>query len=264
MKVPISQFSIPSFLTALFALFLVVRGAIAAEEAGAPIIAAPPTGGDAIQMIIAPPDRIPEVDPIALYGNEMIFDVYRKGLKVGEQSMYFSRNAEGDLFVQVRFHLAINVLFITAYTYDYEASEIWRDNQIVALTAHVDDNGKVAATSARLDEGVFKIDGPRGTILADSWVFPTNHWHRGQVESSVLLNTLTGALAHVRVERRGIDKVSTGSGGVDAERFSYTGDLHDTDVWYDARGRWVKMRFKAKDGSTIEFACRKCSAVEEG
>jgi len=251
MKVSVSLFSIALFAV-LAAVALPAVAAEPAQDSGVPVVGPPPA------------DKIPVVDPIALYGDEILFDVYRKGQKVGEQSMYFSRNATGDLFVQVRFRLAIDVLFFTAYTYEYEASEIWRDNKMIALTSHVDDDGKVAKTSARLEDDVFKIDGPRGTVLASSWVFPTNHWHRGQVESTVILNTLTGSLAHVRIERRGVEKVPTDRGDVDAEHFVYTGDLRDTDVWYDAAGRWVKMTFKAKDKSTIEFRCRKCMPTVEG
>jgi hypothetical protein len=255
MKVSISLFSI--------AILGVLAGppAVAAEDV-APTRAdtsAPPP----VQTVSAPhPDKIPEVDPIALYGNEILFDVFRKGKKVGEQWMYFSRNPAGDLSVQVRFHLGVDVLFFRAYTYDYESSEIWRDNKVIALAARVDDNGKVSSTSARIEDGVFKIEGPKGPIFASSWVFPSNHWHRGQVESSVILNTLTGALAHVDIQRRGIEKVPMGEGATDAEKFTYTGDLHDTDVWYDVAGRWVKMAFKAKDKSIVEFICRKCAPTE--
>jgi hypothetical protein len=262
MKVSASLFSIGIF-GVIFACVLAAAPVPAADESAAPASDVPAAGGQTLQTVSAPPaDKIPDVDPIALYGNEMFFDVYRKGQKVGEQSMYFSRNSAGDLFVEVNFHLGVDVLFFTAYTYDYKSSEIWRGNKVIALTAHVDDDGKVAATSARMDDGVFKIEGPKGTVLASTWVFPTNHWHRGQVETSVILNTLTGTLAHVKTERRGIEKVPTGQGPVDAEKFTYTGDLHDTDVWYTADGRWVKMAFKAKDKSTVEFICRKCAPSE--
>lgn len=35
------------------------------------------------------------------------------------------------------------------------------------------------------------------------------------------------------------------------------GDLRTT-VWYDDRGRWVKRRLRGRDGSTVNYACRRC------
>lgn len=224
--------------------------------AGAAAVAEPEPS---VQSIVAPPTSLPVIDPIALYGNEMVFDVFRKGKQIGDQVMTFSRDAQGDIHAQGRFHMQIDILFIKgAFTFDYSASEIWRDNKMISMAAEVSDDGEITRTTARLDGDVFKIEGTEGTFLADHWIIPTNHWHRGQVEATTLLNTLTGKIVHVKVERHGIDRVETAQGTVEAERFTYTGDLHDIDVWYDVDGRWVKMRFKARDSSYIEYVCRKC------
>ncbi|MDX2142520.1 MAG: DUF6134 family protein [Rhodospirillaceae bacterium] len=204
-----------------------------------------------------PPDQIPKIDPTTLYGNEIVFDVFRKGSKVGSHVTSFERNG-ADLTVISRFNLAIDVLFFTAYSFDYQSTEVWRDGALVGLAVGVVDGGKKSAVTAKVEDGLFKIEGPRGPSIASSWVFPTNHWNRGQVNSTTILNTITGRLSKVEIIRRGIDRVETAQGPVDAEHFEYTGDLRDTEVWYDADHRWVKMQFKAKDGSTIEYRCLRC------
>ena len=234
-------------MLALFLAFAAVAAAVAAES---------PSG--AVQQISPPLEgNVPDIDPIALYGGDIIFDIYRKKSRVGEQRMSFRR--DGDrLLVTAHFHLAVKVLFIEAYSFDYEASEIWRDGKLIGLSATVDDDGKGANTTARVDGDLFRIEGPSGAILTSSWVFPSNHWHRGQVSAKTIINTLTGKLAQINVLSRGIDRIDTGGGPVDAEHFEYTGDLHDTEVWYDREGRWVKMTFKAGDGSRIEYRCRQC------
>jgi hypothetical protein len=222
-----------------------------------------PTGVGAatpVRTVSPPPARlIPDTDPLMLYGKEIIYDVYRKNRKVGEHKMTFARDAIGDLRVDALFHLQIDVLFFKgAYTFDYSAAEIWRDKQMVSMAAIANDNGKVSKTSAILDKGVFKITGPKQTVYASSWVFPTNHWNRGQVESRVVLNTLNGRLADVEIIHDGFEMVEVAGRMLEAERFTYTGDVHDTDCWYDRAGRWVKMRFKAKDDSIVEYICRQC------
>ncbi|MBM3513748.1 MAG: hypothetical protein FJX59_08535 [Alphaproteobacteria bacterium] len=218
----------------------------------------------AIQEVSPPADhQIPTIDPLTLYDGEIVFDVFRKRSRVGEHRIVFARDGE-RLSVNAYFRLSVKVLFINAYTFDYQSTEIWDGQNLIGLSANVDDGGKLASITAKRDGELFRIDGPRGPVLSSSWVFPTNHWHRGQVETPTILNTLTGQLANITVVRKGIDRIDTANGPVDAEHFEYTGDLRDTDVWYDRDGRWVKMSFKAKDGSKIEYRCRRCGSAPAG
>jgi len=211
-----------------------------------------------VQNVNPPPaDQIPDIDPIRLYGNEIVFDVYRKNSKVGEHRATFSRQGD-DLMVTSQMNIAVDVLFFTAYRFEYESTEVWRNGELRAISVNVDDNGKIARTTAKVEDGLFKIDGPRGSFIGSSWVFPTNHWHRGQASSTTILNTLNGRLSQVEVVPRGIEQIVTAQGTVEADHFEYTGQLRDTEVWYDAQNRWVKMRFKARDGSAIEYRCRQC------
>lgn len=204
-----------------------------------------------------PPDKVPDIDPIALYGGDIVFDVYRKGSKIGEHRTRFTRRGD-TLTVISRMSLAVDVLFFTAYSFEYDSTEIWRNGEVVAVNVNTDDNGKISSVEARNEDGLFKVTGPKGTFIASSWVFPTNHWHRGQAMSKTILNTLNGRFNQIEVVQRGIETVQTAQGSIAAEHLEYTGQLRDTEVWYDAQNRWVKMRFKARDGSFIEYRCRQC------
>jgi hypothetical protein len=50
---------------------------------------------------------------------------------------------------------------------------------------------------------------------------------------------------------------------VEATHYKYEGEIQN-DVWYDAEGRWVRMKFLGDDGSAIEFRCRKCFPASSG
>lgn len=196
-------------------------------------------------------------DPRALYGDEMVFSVLRGGKPVGEHRVAFSRDGD-DVVVDVRYKVAIEVLFVTAYRYTYTSRSRWRDGCLVSLEAAVDDDGQRSSVVARADGDGLAIDGPAGVLRADPGVYPTDHWHPGVLGSTQVLNTLTGRINAVRLVERGPATVAVNGGDRPARHFAYTGDL-DTEVWYDDRGRWVKLRFRARDGSTIESVCRQCA-----
>ena len=72
-----------------------------------------------------------------------------------------------------------------------------------------------------------------------------------------VINTITGKINDVELQRRDTTAISTKHGDITATHYAYQGDL-TTEVWYDDNGKWVKMRFPGKDGVMIEYKCRVC------
>lgn len=223
------------WLIPLFALAFSASGATAAET-GKPVA--------------------PAVDPVALYGTEIYFDVFREGEKVGFHRARFSKSG-ADLVVDSRFQLQIDVLFFTAFRYLYTSEGRWRRGQLESLKASVNDDGATSALEASKTGDSMMLKNAEGTVIVEAPLFPTNHWNAAVLSQSRVLNTLTGRVNNVRIVPRRREPVPTERGDVMATHHAYTGELA-TEVWYDDAGRWVKMRFKARDGSTIEYICRRC------
>ena len=196
-------------------------------------------------------------DPLAVYGTEHRFAVMRNGDVVGSHRLQFERTADG-LSIGAQFELEIPFLFFTAYSYSYRSAALWRDGRLVRLEAETDDDGEISKVAAeRRGEGALWITGPKGEYTAPPDLLPTNHWNPEVVTRDRVLNTITGALNAVTIRDLGEDEVQTSDGVVRARHYLYTGELQN-EVWYDKSGRWVKMRFPARDGSVIEYLCRTC------
>lgn len=196
------------------------------------------------------------MDPQALYPDGLTFDVTRNGSVIGRHQTTFA--PQGDaLAVSSRMTLSITVLGLTLFSYGYESTGTWRDGQPVAVQARIDDDGTVETVDARWTGDAFVVDGPKGRETAATPVFPTNHWNAAVLTEDRVLNTLTGGFNAVSIVPGPVERVVTGSGPREARRFDYTGELRAS-VWYDARGRWVKLRFEGRDGTPIEYVCRVC------
>jgi len=215
-----------------------------------------------IMVQVGPKQPHEPIDPLELYPEGLEFNVYRKGSRVGRHKVEFETE-DGELRVRSHFKLKVKVLFVTAYKFEFESLGVWRDGVLQSMTAETNDNGKESSVEAYLaEDGKFYATGRKGSYIADKWVYPSNHWNIGAVDSSVVLNTINGQLAQVEVFGRGIDTVETASGPVDAERFDYTGELEATSVWYDRDGRWVRMVFTTRQGETLEYVCKECGLGE--
>ena len=192
-----------------------------------------------------------DTDPLALYGDEIVFDVLRKGEMWG-RIPYGSIGNGRALFVESRFELAIKILFIPVYSFSYLSTARWRDDTIEFLDVDVDDNGERFFTSRLGEEDATEIRSSNGQGRISGQIFPTNHWNADVLRASKVLNTLTGKMNNVRIEARGQEYVPTEEGDVKAMRYAYTGEL-ETEVWHDQEDRWVKMRFVGKDGVLIDY-----------
>lgn len=198
-------------------------------------------------------------DPLAVYGNAHRFAVMRNGETVGSHDLLFENTPRG-FTVEARFELEIPFLFFTAYRYRYHSISEWREGRLFRLAADIDDDGERSRVLAeRRADGNLQLSGPKGSSVAPASIFPTDHWHPGVVNQTQVLNTITGRVNSVEIRDLGDEEVETSQGSVRARHYLYTGQLNN-EVWYESSGRWVKMRFPARDGSIIEYVCETCGS----
>lgn len=193
--------------------------------------------------------------PMTLYPHGLTFDVLRDGSVVGQHRTTFRRDGDA-LTVSARMDLTVKLLGLTLYGFAYQSTAEWRDGALRSLTAVTDDDGTVTRVTAQEEGGEMRVEGPNGAAGTEAPLFPTNHWHAGVLTRDQVLNTITGRIATVTITPGPVEWVSTGSGPRSARRFDYGGAIQ-VSSWYDAAGRWVKLRFK-RGGSTIEYRCRVC------
>lgn len=200
-------------------------------------------------------------DPSALYGGGLLFEIQRNGSPVGEHRVDFSPGATpGTVAVAARSTIAVPFLGFTAYRFRYESHSLWRNGALERLDAETDDDGARTRVTARRDGGLIRVDGAAGAYALPAPLFPTDHWNASVLTAPAVLNTITGAANAVTITAEGREDRPTGTGPRPATRYRYAGELQ-AQVWYDDAGRWVGLRFSARDGSVIEYRCRRCGGT---
>jgi hypothetical protein len=200
---------------------------------------------------------LPAADPFRLYGREIRFDVERDGNVVGQHVVTFTRTDRG-VRAESRADIEVQLLFLTAYTFRYQARELWKDGELLSIEASTNDNGDYTHVEAVRDAAGLQISSSAGSYEAPA-VPPTSHWNAALLQGGPLLNTLTGELSSVQFFDQGLDTVVTRKSALRARHYLYSGDLNG-EIWFDEEGRWVKLRFRANDGSLIDYICRSCQA----
>lgn len=201
-------------------------------------------------------------EPEKLYGDRILFDVLRKGSVVGQHETVFERK-DGTLIVTSIMNIEIKALFFNVYSFDYRSVEYWRKGQLSELKVDVNDGGEITDIDITHEDATALIK-TNGEIIKDDKAFlSTNHWNSDVLDEDRVFNTLTGSFNDVTITHQGKEDVTIGETTILANRYEYRGELTDTWVWYDDKGRWVKLEFIARDGSTITYQCRKCTTAQK-
>lgn len=258
-KPPTRAWAILVWMTLIAGLIWLASGPEALSQTRSNSDASMPEKIGLVEVPVLKPQQRSSTDPFALYPDGLRFDVYRKGSRVGRHTVEFKK--DGDVLkVESHFKLKVKILFVTAYKYEFHSLGVWKNGEFQSVKAEINDNGNKQTVDGFVDaSGRFFSKGYKGEFVAESWVYPTNHWNVGAVDSDVVLDTLNGRLSKVEILQQGIESIETrNNGAIDAERFEYTGELNDVIVWYDRDGRWVGMKFTTLKGETLTYVCREC------
>jgi hypothetical protein len=205
---------------------------------------------------LAPVPAWSKTSPDRLYSGPIEFEILRNNTPVGTHRVAFEQRDDG-LSVTVTSDIVVRFLAVPVYRFHYQSQTLWADGQLKSVKAVTNDDGDVSTVEAKAEGREAVIEGPAGRMTAPLPFFAIDHWNADELAQSVVLNNITGKLDRVRVIAAGANEIETADGPRAADRYDIEGDLTFT-AWYDPSGRWIGLSFKGKDGSTIQYLCRRC------
>lgn len=161
--------------------------------------------------------------------------------------------AQGDS-TEVLSHANFDVpfLFLYAYRYRHEARERWRGNCLDGLESRTVTNGKVEEVDAVAADGALRVTGPAGDARLPPCVMSFAYWDPRILQADRLLNSQTGEWVPVRVEARGIERVTVAGRSIPATRHRLSTPELRIDLWY-ADGRWVGLAAPTPGGRILRY-----------
>ncbi|PPC77858.1 hypothetical protein C4K68_08085 [Pokkaliibacter plantistimulans] len=200
-----------------------------------------------------------------LYGKQPLrFTVMRKGQAIGSYTTRFVDDA-GGFRVEAQMAIEVKVL-LWDYRYQYQAEEVWQRSRsgdvLDQLQVAVNDDGQPFRLSLQRQGQQLVGHSSDGELAVTLPMLTTQHYNAAVLRQSQVLNTLTGKVNRIKVVALGQQVISAQGQQRQAQHYRYEGELHDTEVWYDDEGRWLRLRFRGKDGTAIEFICQQCGLPE--
>ena len=190
-------------------------------------------------------------------GTSVVFGIHHEDHgEVGEHRVSFSRQGE-DLVVSVDNLITVEIFFITAFRFEAERREVWRDGRMIAYDSRTHDDGTDIQVSARTEGDKLVIDGPEGRIEAPAGTFPTHPWNPAFLGQTLVMDTKTGRLLNIETVEAGRETINAGGRMIRALKHRITGDTR-REIWFDEEGNLVQLRLYA-DGKAVTFTLEEVS-----
>ena len=188
----------------------------------------------------------------AISGEALRFQVYLDEKPIGEHSFRISDNGE---LQRIASNAAFDVdfLFINAYRYRHNSSEVFRNGCLQEIRTTTDDNGKRYRVEGSSRGEGFRFEHQDGVEQADGCLMTFAYWDPGFLDQKRLLNAQTGELERVSVRAKGKETIEVGNRQVPATRYALTTDKLTIDLWYNEALGWVGLSSDTGKGRRLIY-----------
>lgn len=182
------------------------------------------------------------------------FSVLRNGEPVGTHVVQFHGD-DGDMQITVDTNVVVKIAMIPVYRFEHHDAEVWHGGHLISLASTTNDDGTKHKLSVTRTDAALAVTGDGNATRLPPETVPASLWNPATVGQTQLLNTLDGHAMAVHVADLGSDTVNVGGTPRAAHHYAMAGDLA-RELWYDASGTLIQVRFKAKDDSDITYVLK--------
>ena len=182
------------------------------------------------------------------------FDVALDSKSIGYHT--FRIDNDGDRQVlETEASFDVKFLFVTAFRYRHENTEVWNDGCLRSVYARTDSNGKIYDVKGAAKEDSFVLTtNAAADTLSSECVQTFAYWNPEILQAKRLLNTQTGEYEEVSVVLEGYESIAVDGELIEAVRYRLTAKAGDIRLWYARNDNtWLALEAPAKGGRTIRY-----------
>lgn len=181
------------------------------------------------------------------------FDVLLNDKPIGTHT-FAVQESNDQLVLETEASFDVKFLFVTAFRYRHQNTEIWAGGCLASIDAMTDSNGKMLEVRGQRAADGFAIDDGEGSSELTGCVQSFAYWNPAVLESERLLNSQTGDYETVTVTYDGPDQVTVAGQQVGAYRYTMAAKGGDITLWYSRDElTWLALEAPAKGGRTLTY-----------
>ena len=180
------------------------------------------------------------------------FRVLLDGDKIGYHRFELENDGElRRLTSEAKFD--VRFLFINAFRYRHQNTEIWADGCLQSIDARTQSNGKKLSVLGERDSDGFLIDDGSQVNTLDDCVMTFAYWNPEFLRQQRLLNPQSGEYLDVIVEEVGSEPITVRGEQVPASVYRVTANKMELKLWYSPNDEWLALESIARGGRVIRY-----------
>jgi hypothetical protein len=187
---------------------------------------------------------------IADDGRAWRFNVYLDKKLIGWHTFELNP-AAGTLRSEARYD--VKFLFLTAYSYAHEATEVWDGPCLQRLKAQTDDNGAVSSLEGLRDGDGFVVEARAKREQLPACVQSFAYWDPSILNAKRLLNAQTGEYVEVETTHLGRQQIRLRGEPVPAQAWRIKARDLQIDLWYSDNNEWLALQSPMEGGRVLRY-----------
>lgn len=187
-------------------------------------------------------------------GRGFEFRILRQGSEIGRHRVDFFKPDRRSLEVVTEIEVNVQLAFVTVYSFRQQVAELWQDGRMRRAEIRIEDQGALREwTLSARDGGLELRAGDMRRILPADCLTDIDFWNPSITDRTWLLDTWSGEIVPVAVERGPVESVDLGAIAVSARRFHLRANRGRSGiVWYTDDGIWVRGRLVTR-GESLDY-----------
>lgn len=182
------------------------------------------------------------------------FRILRQGSEIGRHRVAFLKPDRQSLEVITEIEVDVQLAFITVYSFRQRVAELWQDGRMRRADIRIESQGEVREwLVVANDDGLELRAGSMRRMLPADCLTDIDFWNSSITRRTWLLDTWTGEVIPVAVERGPVERIDLGAIAVSARRFHLRANRgRSGTVWYTDDGTWVRGRLLTR-GESLDY-----------
>ena len=162
--------------------------------------------------------------------NEVNFDVIRKNKVIGSVKTTF-KEENNKLTIRTVVDIDVKILFIPAYKFFQDTTEIWVDNEFVEIDGYTDfeDEREYFIKGSDEDEN-FVASGMDGQLLLSKDIIPLNYWNKKILEQKEVFDTQKGIVRNISVQKLENETIEVNKLKIETEKYLMNASKNPKDL----------------------------------
>lgn len=191
------------------------------------------------------------------------FDFIRKNKNIGSITSIFTEE-DNKLKIHTIVDIKVKVLFIPAYKFFQETTEIWKDNELIEIVGFTDfEDEREYYIKGKDKEDNFIASGMDGELILDKSIITLNYWNKNTLNQKEVFDTQKGILREISVNKLENEIININDIKLDSEKYTLNASKNPKDLnpfpeytlWY-YKDELIKFLFKNPKDKKIVTAIR--------